>query len=129
MAEPYKLPEVPASIKTQLAMLHSTVADAQKKLDSAKADIQTINETFYGLVGKLVTYREQQYRRVMTYTVLVTRLVVDPDGALRCIAGNVQTKQDLKTGFKRTYGIEKHIHSGQIEQGHMTVISDAPPSA
>ncbi len=36
--EPLKLQPLPASIQTQIAMLNSTIADAEKKLETARDD-------------------------------------------------------------------------------------------
>lgn len=123
--EPLKLQPVPASIITQLTMLQSTVDDAERKCAAAKADIKSITETFHGLIGKRVVYREKQFRREMTFTLLITSISCDKQGQLRWIGGIIQTKQDIKNGFVRTYGIEKRAGYSDILDGRVTVIGDA----
>lgn len=125
MAETYKLPEVPASISSALNTLHNKALEAERVERNALAEIKTITETFYGLIGKLVVYREQQHRREMTYTLLVTRISCDSAGHLRWIGGNIQTKEDLKAGHKRVYGVEKRASRGDIAEGRVTVVDDA----
>lgn len=124
MTEVYKVPDVPAELAARLKALQDTAAEAEKKMLDARAQCKALTDEFYGLVGKLVVYREPQHRREMTYTLLVTALYVGRDGKLRHIGGCIQTKTDLKTGFRRTYGVEKRASIHDIVDSRVTVLDD-----
>lgn len=104
-----QLPEFPASIKTQLAMLDSTIADARKKLDAAQADRETILDTFYDLKGKLIRVVTQHRRAgARTTHFRVEHTTYKRDGRLDSVGGRT-VKADGSQGYQI-----QHIYSYQL---------------
>jgi hypothetical protein len=115
-----KLPEMPASIKTQLAAYDSTIADASQKLAEAQVARKTMLDEFDGLLGKLVRVTTESRKtgpRVKHFRVAM--IGYDASGTVSFLKGPT-----VKANGEQARNHSGVLYRSDVRHGNWQVVSD-----
>jgi hypothetical protein len=108
---------LPGSIRQFVAACSDTVKVCKKEIEKALGDRKAALDTFYGLIGKVVVYREYQgfrNKRTRTFRVRIDRIHYGDDGSIQYITGTI-LPQDGSPGFTNKEISSSAIAAGQVE--------------